>query len=218
MTADGQPSELDPAFSPARLIEWFAYARAAMAAGTPGIALGACPSCHAPLCLSSRDDLTLPCPHCAEPVRGKTADVLVDQWTEPWAHVAGGRVDVEYRLVSLEDSRGVGAGCGSCGAPSPPEHPSSRCTACGAVTWVSRGAGRLQLSVRVDGTRDGKPFKAVVPIVTGEGMLRADAARAGDASSGLSLLGVTGVGCAAAIGGLIVLCLAVGMIVHFAHC
>lgn len=217
VTADGQPAGLDPSFTPSALLDWFACARAAMASGTPGIAVGACPSCRAPLCLSSRQEVSLPCPHCAEPVRGTTADVLADQWLEPFAHVSGGIVDLEYRLVMLEDGRGHAAGCGACGAPSTPNAP-DRCQACGAVAWVRRGPHRVQLAVRVDGTRDAKPFKALVPIVTGEGMLRADASRSQDARSGSSFLGVTGVGCASAVALLVFLSVIVGITVHFAHC
>jgi hypothetical protein len=117
VAADGQPQDFDTAFGPVRLAEWLAHARAAMAAGTLGVVLGACSSCGAPLALSSRDRISLPCPHCTEPVAGTTSEVLVDQWTEPWARVTGGDMDLEYRLVLLEAARGVSAGCPACAAP-----------------------------------------------------------------------------------------------------
>jgi hypothetical protein len=65
------------------------------------------------------------------------------------------------------------------------------------VTWVTRGTRRSQLGVRVDGTRQGHPFKALVPICRGEQMLRHDAAIGASSESSRSLLGITGVGCAA---------------------
>lgn len=215
---DGQPVELEPAFGPQQLLDWMGYARAGMAAGAPGIAIGACPHCRAPLAISSKQEIALPCPHCAETTRGPASDVVVDQWTEPWAQARGPDLDVEYRLVTLEDARGVAAGCAACGAPTPCSDPSTRCATCGAVTWVSRGEGRVQLGVRIDGTRAGRPFKAVVPIVTGEGMLRADAAHGSEARSGNSLLGVTGIGCAAAVGGALVLSILAALAAHFVHC
>ena len=189
-----------------------------MAAGTPGVVLGACPGCGAPLAVSSRDPVSLPCPHCAEPVVGTTAGVLVDQWTEPWTRVTGGLLDVEYRLVLLEDARGLSAGCPACAAPTPATDPSSRCATCGATAWVQRGDGRSQLGVRVDGTRDGRPYKALVPIVMGEALLRADAARGTSARSGSSLLGATGVGCASALAVSILVAVALSVAIHFAHC
>lgn len=218
VAADGQPAGLDSTFSPARLLEWLAYARAAMASGALGVAIGACDGCGSPLLLSSRQEMTLPCPHCAEPVKGPAARVLVDQWTEPWTRVEGGGVDVEYRLVVLEGARGTSAGCAACGAPTPATDPSMRCGACGAVAWVDREGGRVQLGVRVDGTRDGKPYKAVVPIVQGEGMLSAEARRGAGARSSSSLLGVTGVGCASLVAAFVLLVLAISVAVHFAHC
>jgi hypothetical protein len=217
VTADGQPADFDPALSPARLLEWLAYARLAMASGTPGIALGACAGCHAPLAISSRETVTLPCPHCGEAAGGTSAEVLVDQWTEPWTHLTGGTLDVEYRLALLEDARGVSAGCPACATPTPATDPSSRCPSCGAVTWVQRGDGRVQLAARITGTRAGRPFNALVPIVSAEGMLRADATRSTGARSGSSLLGVTGVGCASAIALAILLAIAIGIAAHFAR-
>lgn len=216
--ADGQPAGFDPMVRAARLLEWLAYARAAMGAGTLGVALGACDGCGAPLLLSSRQEITLPCPHCAEPVKGPAARVLVDQWTEPWTRVEGGGVDVEYRLVVLEGARGTSVGCAACGAPTPAGDPAMKCAACGAVTWVEREGGRVQLGVRVDGMREGKPYKAVVPIVQGESMLSADARRGAGARSSSSLLGITGVGCASMVAALVLLVIAIAMAAHFVHC
>jgi uncharacterized Zn finger protein (UPF0148 family) len=234
VAADGQPAGFDPTFSAARLLEWLAYARGAMASGALGVALGACDGCGSPLLLSSRQEMTLPCPHCAEPVKGPAARVLVDQWTEPWTRIEGGGVDVEYRLVVLEGARGTSVGCGACGTPTPAGDPAMRCPACGAVTWIerpevspeanrqpeghTRRVGRVQLGVRVDGTRDGKPYKAVVPIVQGESMLSAEARRGAGARSSSSLLGVTGVGCASLVAAFVLLVVAISMVVHFAHC
>jgi hypothetical protein len=218
IAADGQPQDFDTAFSPPRLLEWFAYARGAMAAGIPGVAMGACASCGAPLAVSSRDPVSLPCPHCSEPVTGTTGSVLVDQWTEPWTRVAGGALDVEYRLVLLEDARGVAAGCPACAAPTPANEPSSRCATCGATTWVPRGEGRVQLAVRVDGTRNGQPYRALVPIVMGEALLRGDAVRGVGARSGSSLLGFTGIGCASALAVATLVVVGVWIAIHFSHC
>lgn len=223
IAADGQPAAFDPAFGAARLLEWLAYARSAVASGALGVAVGACGGCNAPLLVSSRQETALPCPHCGEPVRGPAARVLVNQWTEPWARIEGGGVDVEYRLVMLEAARGTSAGCAACGAPTPASDPSTRCGACGAATWaeqpeISPEASRVQLGVRVDGVRDGKPFKAVVPIVQGEAMLAADARSGAGARSSRSLLGVTGVGCASVVAAFVLLGAAIAMAVHFAHC
>jgi hypothetical protein len=218
VAADGQPAAFDPAFSAARLLEWLAYARAAMASGSLGVALGACGGCGSPLLLSSSQEMSLPCPHCAEPVKGPAARVLVDQWTEPWARVEGGGVEVEYRLVVLEGARGASVGCAACGAPTPVADPAMRCAACGAVTWVEREGGRVQLGVRVDGMRDGKPYKAVVPIVQGEGMLAAEARRGAGARSSSSLLDITGVGCASLVAAFVLLGIAIAAAVHFARC
>jgi hypothetical protein len=218
VAADGQPAGFDPTFSPARLLEWLGHARGALASGALGVALGSCDGCGSPLLLSSRQEMTLPCPHCAEPVKGPAARVLVDQWTEPWTRVEGGGVDVEYRLVVLEGARGTSVGCAACSAPTPAGDPAMRCAACGAVAWIEREGGRVQLGVRVDGTRDGKPYKAVVPIVQGESMLSAEARRGAGARSNSSLLGVTGVGCASIVAAFVLLTVAISMLVHFSHC
>jgi hypothetical protein len=216
IAGDGQPVDLDPAFAPARLLEWFAFARVGMASGTPGLAVGACAKCSAPLVVSSRQTFSLPCPHCGERIDGPAAQLLVDQWTEPWARVDGPGTHLEYRLSVLEETRGVSAGCAACGLPSPAGEPSGTCPRCGAATWVAREAGRIQLGVRVDGARDGRPYKVLVPIVQGEAMLRADALRGTSARSVRSLLGATGVGCAALVGALLLAGIAIAA--HLGHC
>ena len=86
------------------------------------------------------------------------------------------------------------------------------------MTWLARGSGRVQLAVRIDGIRDGKPYQVVLPIVQGEATLRADAARGTQSRSSRSLLGVTGVGCASAIALLVVLVVVVWIVAHFSHC
>jgi hypothetical protein len=218
IAADGQPQELDPAFVPARLLAWFGFARAAMASGAPGVAIGACSGCASPLVVSSRQEFSLPCPHCGEVVSGPAAQVVVDQWTEPWARVEGPSMQLEYRLAAVEDAAGLAAGCAACGAPTPVSDASTACATCGATAWVARGDGRMQLAVRIDGTRDDRPFGALVPIVQGERMLRGDAVRGASARSMASLLGATGIGCASALGALVLVALAVALAMRFGHC
>jgi hypothetical protein len=203
-TADGQPADFDAAFPAMRLAMWFGAARLAMASGTPGVAVGVCSQCASPLLVSSRDPVSLPCPHCKEPHAGAAADVLVDQWPEPWARVEGGGIDLEYRLALLDDA-GVTAGCAACGAPTPGDDPATRCRRCNAVTWVERAEGaegrarRVQLGVRINGVRGDRPFNVVVPIAQGEAMLRSDASLGSSDRSGKNVLGFTGVGCAIAV-------------------
>src|ERR1700722_1865309 len=79
VAADGQPVGFEPSFGATQLLEWLVYARNAMASGSLGVALGACPACRAPLAISSRHAVALTCPHCGEAVQGTSADVLVDQ-------------------------------------------------------------------------------------------------------------------------------------------
>ena len=202
---DGQPASFATDFSPLALLHWFGAARGRMAHGTPGVALGACPRCKGPLVKSSREPLALPCPHCKTPVQGTVVDLLVDQWPEPWAKVDGGGLTLEYRLAVVDDATGVTAGCAACGLATPSNDPATRCRRCNAVVWVERGATptstarRMQLGVRVDGTRGDRPYNALVPIVEGERMLRGDAALGASSESGKSLLGITGVGCAIGI-------------------
>ncbi len=215
--ADGQPASFETMFAPAKLAAWFSAARAAMANGTPGVALGACARCAAPLIFSSREKISLPCPHCQTPVEGEARAVLVDQWPEPWAKVEGGGLSLEYRLASVEDSTGLTAGCAACGLATPANDPATRCRRCNAVTWVDRGGRRMQLGVRVDGTRAGQPFKALVPICQGEQMLRRDAAMGASAESGKSLLGVTGVGCAVGTA-IVIVPIAIAIVYWLAKC
>lgn len=218
VTADGQPVGLDSTFAELRLLGWLGAARFAMASGQLGVAVGCCGACGSPLVVSPHQPVSLPCPHCAEAVAGVAGDVLLDQWTEPWTRVEGGGMSLEYRLVSLADHLGVSAGCAVCGAPTPATDPSSVCPQCGSTTWIARGQGRMQLAVRVDGARGDKPFNMLLPIAQGEAMLRADAARGTSGRSGSSLLGATGVGCAAAFAALVLLTLGIWMAVHFSHC
>jgi hypothetical protein len=217
MAADGQPASFDAAFTPRQLLAWFAAARGQMANGTPGVALGACSACHAPLLVSSREPVSLPCPHCQTPVTGEAAAVFVDQWPEPWAKAEGGGLSLEYRLAVVDDATAVTAGCAVCGLPTPINDPSMRCRRCRGVVWVSRGERRMQLGVRVDGTRAGHPFKALVPICQGEHMLRHDAALGASSESNRSLLGITGVGCA--IGAAVILVpIVIGIVFAIAKC
>jgi exosome complex RNA-binding protein Csl4 len=218
VAADGQPADFDPAFGPARLMGWLASARVAMASGAPGIALGACAGCGSPLVVSSREPVSLPCPHCGEAVQGSGAERLVDQWTEPWAKVEGGGLELEYRLAVVEDRTGLSAGCAVCGGPTPTGDSSMACRRCGAVTWVERGGGRMQLGVRVDGVRDKRPFEGLVSIAQGEALLRADAMRGTAGSSGGSLLRATGIGCAAAVAVAVLLGMGIAIVAHFGHC
>lgn len=218
--ADGQPDGFDAAFPPAKLLAWFGAARLAMAYGTPGVAIGACTRCQSPVAVSSKQVLTLPCPHCREPVSGPAGDVLVDQWPEPWTKVEGAGIDLEYRLALIDDTTGVTAGCAQCATPTPANDPATRCARCGAVTWVLRHDNlpqthdeptrRVQLGVRINGTRGGRPFKVLVPIVQGEAMLRGDAALGAGDASGKSCMSASAIGCAVVVALLVVLSLAIG--------
>jgi hypothetical protein len=218
VAADGQPADFDPAVGPPRLMAWLASARVAMASGAPGIALGACTHCGTPLVVSAREPVSLPCPHCGEVVHGSGAERLVDQWTEPWAKVEGGGLDLEYRLAVVEARTGLSVGCAACGTPTPASDPSMACARCGSVTWIERNGGRMQLGVRVDGVRDKRPFQALVSIVQGEALLRADALQGTMGRSGGSLLGATGIGCASAVALVVLLALGIGIAAHFASC
>ncbi len=218
VAGDGQPTDFDPAFTPSRLMGWLASARVAMASGSPGIALGACSGCGSPLVVSSREPLSLPCPHCGEAGPAPGADVLVDQWTEPWTQVEGGGLQLEYRLAVIEAKSGLSAGCAVCGGPTPANDASTTCPRCGSVTWVERNGDRMQLGVRIDGVRDQRPFKVLVSIVQGESLLRADSMRGTTGRSGSSMLSATGIGCATAIAVVVLLVLGVWIAAHFAHC
>ena len=216
--ADGQPAAFETMFEPAALVRWFGAARHAMASGRLGVALGACAKCHAPLVVSSREAVRLPCPHCQTPLQGEAATVLVDQWPEPWCRVEGGGLALEYRLATVDDTTGVTAGCAACGLATPANEPGTHCRRCNAVTWVLRGTGRrAQLGVRVDGTRAGHPFKALVPICHGEQMLQRDAVTSASAESGRSLMGITGVGCAIGTA-LVIVPIVIGIVYAMAKC
>ncbi len=202
--ADGTPVDFDASFTPQRLQTWFSAARRAMASGTPGLAVGFCGSCGMPMAISSKQQVSLPCPHCKKPLEGKAEELLLDQWVEPWTRAEGGGLSLEYRLAWVDDSTGITAGCAGCGAPTPADDPAVRCRRCGAVCWVERGEGdqkhRAQLGVRVDGTRQGRPFNVLVSLAQGEAMLRADTNVGAASSSSSSVLGITGIGCAIAVG------------------
>ncbi|WP_394820963.1 hypothetical protein [Pendulispora albinea] len=221
--ADGQPADFDVAFEPARLFRWFASARTAMARGAVGIALGACSRCSSALVLSSRQALSLPCPHCQAPVEGTAGSLLVDQWPEPFGIVASGAaLHLEYRLSVLEDRAGISAGCAACGAPTPPNDPRSRCVRCNATTWVERPGPpedptprRVQLGVRIDGVRGGQPYHAIVPILQGEQLLRSDIVQGTSARSGSRMMGLTGIGCAALFAFTLLFAVLIAILVHF---
>lgn len=223
ISADGQPALFDVAFTPARLLQWVRSARTAMTRGAPGVAIGACQRCSAPLVLSSRAELSLPCPHCREPVHGTAAQLLVDQWPEPWARVEGAGMSLEYRVACIDDDTEPTAGCAGCGAPTPRQDPSNACRRCGACIWVPREADldgdgkpekkRMQLGLRVDGTRGEMPANAVVSLAQGEAMLRQDSALAASDASGKSFGSMVGIGCAVAAGLTIL-----GIIVGYAAC
>lgn len=199
MAGDGHPTNFESLFTAERLMRWFACARAGLAQGHPGIAVGICSHCATPLVVSSKTTIVLPCPSCGHRQEGVSEDLLVDQWTEPWARVEGGSLDLEYRLAVTDLDKSSPVGCPQCGTPTPPKDAGALCGRCGATAWIVRRDERLQLGVRVDGTRHGRPFRAFVPIVTGEHMLRGDTVTGRAASSGSSLLTWSGIGCAAAI-------------------
>jgi hypothetical protein len=75
---------------------------------------------------------------------------------------------------------------------------------------------RIQLGVRVDGERDGRPLHALLSIVQGEAVLRADATRTASADSGTSVLSVTGLGCAVAVAAVVLLILGVSVAIYLA--
>ena len=220
MAADGQPPDFDAAFGASALLAWFRAARAAMAGGTLGVAIGACARCRGPLALRADERVALACPHCAHPCGGDALDVLVDQWPEPWAQVEGGGMSLEYRLALTGEQDGVPACCAACALPTPAENPAARCPRCGATTWIPRpsldGARRVQLGVRIDGTRAGRPVHALVPVISGESALHRDATLGTSAESGRSMLGLTGLGCAIALGVLVLVVIGVAMAITFA--
>jgi hypothetical protein len=214
--ADGQLVDFDASFAPQKLLGWFSAARRAMASGTPGVAVGSCQHCSMPMVISSKLPVKLPCPHCKVPVEGAAENVLVDQWPEPWAKVEGSGLSVEYRLGWVDDSTGITAGCANCGAPSPADDPSMRCRRCNAVSWVTRAEGkRAQLGVRIDGVRGDRPYNALMSLAQGESALRADTVSGSASSSGSSLLGITGIGCAIAVGISILFSIGIAIAAHF---
>jgi len=241
--ADGQPVDFDAAFPPHRLLMWMAAARRAMASGMPGVAVGSCTACGMPLVISSKQPVKLPCPHCKNVVEGPAEQLLVDQWVEPWAKIETGGLSLEYRLAWVDDSTAITAGCAGCGAPTPADDPAMKCARCQSTTWVERETGgeepkkqrmpssrlealggaqpadasrvRMQLGVRVNGMRMDRPNNVILSIPQGEATLRADNVTGSSASSSSSLLGVTGIGCAIAVAGFILLILLIVIIAHF---
>ena len=215
--ADGQPAAFETMLTAAELLRWFGAARHAMVTGRLGVALGACAKCKAPLLVSSRQQMRLPCPHCQTPACGEAAAILVDQWPEPWCKVEGGGLSLEYRLASVDDSTGVTAGCAACGLATPANEPGTRCRRCNAVTWAERDGRRVQLGVRASGTRTDHPFNALLPICQGEQMLMRDAAVGASAESGKSIMGITGVGCAIGTA-LVIVPIVIGIAYAMAKC
>ena len=199
VAADGQPVAFETSFRPGELSAWLAHARDRLGRRALGVAVGACPRCRAPLALAPEQPVSLPCPHCGTPVVGSASAVLVDQWTEPWSKVEGAGLDLEYRLAFADESAPL-PGCPRCGLQTQPGPAELPCPRCGGAVWTEREGKRLQLGVRVDGTRSERPFRTLLPIVQGEAALRSDAASGATAATGQSILGVTGVGCAIAVG------------------
>jgi hypothetical protein len=209
--ADGQPVDFDAAFPAHRLMLWMQAARRAMASGMPGVAVGCCSGCSMPLVISSKQPVTLPCPHCKNAVQGPAEKLLVDQWPEPWSKIETGGLSLEYRLAWVDDSTAITAGCPGCGAPTAADDPAMQCPRCRSVTWVERDADdeasdadppqkkRAQLGVRINGSRQNRPYNVLVSIPQGEATLRSDNVTSSSASSSSSLLGVTGIGCAIAL-------------------
>jgi phage FluMu protein Com len=223
--ADGQPVDFDAALPPHRLLAWMAAARRAMASGMPGVAVGSCSSCNMPLVISSKQPVTLPCPHCKNVVQGPAEKVLVDQWPEPWCKVETGGLSLEYRVAWVDDSTAITAGCAGCGAPTAADDPATRCPRCQSVTWIEREIEdehtkettnrRMQLGVRVNGMRQDRPYNVILSLPQGEATLRTDNVMGSSASSSSSLLGVTGIGCALAIAGCVLFGLIIAILVHF---
>lgn len=222
--ADGQPVDFDASFATNRLTLWMQAARRAMASGMPGVAVGCCSACSMPLVISSKQPVTLPCPHCQNPVRGPADKLLVDQWPEPWSKIETGGLSLEYRLAWVDDSTAITAGCAGCGAPTAADDPAMQCPRCRSVTWVDRDADddgaptkrRFQLGVRINGTRQNRPYNVIVSIPQGEATLRSDNVASSSASSSSSLLGVTGIGCAVAVALFMLMSVGIAILVHFA--
>jgi hypothetical protein len=219
--ADGQPVDFDAAFAPQRLLTWMAAARRAMASGMPGVAVGSCAGCSMPLVISSKQPVTLPCPHCKNVVQGPAEKLLVDQWPEPWARVETGGLSLEYRVAWVDDSTAITAGCAGCGAPTAADDAAMRCARCNSVAWIEREADdeqpkrRMQLGVRVNGMRQNRPYNVILSLPQGEATLRSDNMMGSSASSSSSLIGVTGIGCAVAVAVCVLITLVVMIAVHF---
>jgi hypothetical protein len=220
--ADGQPVDFDAAFPPHRLLAWMGAARRAMASGMPGVAVGSCKACGMPLVISSKQPVTLPCPHCQNMLKGPAEKLLVDQWPEPWSKIETGGLSLEYRLAWVDDATAITAGCAGCGAPTAADDPSMQCARCRSVTWVERESDeeggpkrRAQLGVRVNGMRQDRPYNVILSIPQGEATLRSDNVMGSSASSSSSLIGVTGIGCAIAVAGSVLFTLIIFIIVHF---
>jgi hypothetical protein len=224
--ADGQPVDFDAAFPAHRLLSWLSAARRAMASGAPGIAVGCCGRCNMPLVISSKQPVTLPCPHCKQAVQGPAETVLVDQWPEPWSKIDVGGISLEYRVAWVDDSTAITAGCAGCGAPTAADDASNQCTRCGSVTWVEREVEdehthtavkrRMQLGVRVNGMRQDRPYNVIISIPQGEATLRSDNVMSSSASSSSSLLGTFGIGCAVALALTVLMGIGIAILVHFA--
>jgi hypothetical protein len=224
--ADGQPVDFDAAFPVHRLMLWMQAARRAMASGMPGVAVGCCAGCSMPLVISSKQPVTLPCPHCKKAVQGPAEQVLVDQWPEPWSKIETGGISLEYRLAWVDDSTAITAGCAGCGAPTAADDPAMQCPRCRSVTWVEREVDdenveggkakrRMQLGVRINGNRQDRPYNVILSIPQGEATLRSDNVMSSSASSSSSLLGVTGIGCAVAMALFTMMCIGIAILAHF---
>ncbi len=222
--ADGQPVDFDAAFPAHRLMLWMQAARRAMASGMPGVAVGCCSACSMPLVISSKQPVTLPCPHCKNVVQGPAEKLLVDQWPEPWSKIETGGLSLEYRLAWVDDSTAITAGCPGCGAPTSADDPSVRCPRCRSVTWVEREIDddaptpekrRVQLGVRINGNRQNRPYNVILSIPQGEATLRADNVMSSSASSSSSLLGTFGIGCAVALALFTLMIIGFAILMHF---
>ena len=224
--ADGQPVDFDAAFPAHRLMLWMQAARRAMASGMPGVAVGCCAGCSSPLVISSKQPVTLPCPHCKQAVQGPAEKLLVDQWPEPWSKIDAGGISLEYRLAWVDDSTAITAGCAGCGAPTAADDPATQCPRCRSITWVEREVAdpeddqklvkkRMQLGVRVNGNRQDRPYNVILSIPQGEATLRSDNVMSSSVSSSSSLLGVTGVGCAIAMALFTMMCIGIAILAHF---
>ncbi len=178
-----------------------------------------------PLVISSKQPVTLPCPHCKVPVQGPAEKILVDQWPEPWSKIETGGISLEYRLAWVDDSTAITAGCAGCGAPTSVDDTSTTCPRCRSVTWVDRDVEdehshelqkrRMQLGVRVNGMRQDRPYNVILSIPQGEATLRSDNVMSSTASSSSSLLGVTGIGCAVALALSLLMIIGIAILAHF---